>query len=331
MPPRCRRRRRPAVRSRCAGRLLASFYRCEFMELRSNQLAAHLERTLAPVYVIHGDEPLQAIEAGDAIRAAARRAGFDEREMLVVEPGFKWDAFLAAGANMGLFGARRLVDLAIPSGKPGVEGAKALELFASRVGPDQMLLVTLPKIDRAAQSSAWFTALADAGVAIAVYPLERDALPQWIAARLARARQRVAPETLAFLADRCEGNLLAAHQEIEKLVAPAAGRRARRRGCRARGDRRRALRRLPALGSVARGRARARAPHHRRARSRGRRHPAPAVAVRAKTSTRWRRCRRPWRPEHRCPPPCATRVSGASGRRRWSAPHGACRQRSSRR
>jgi DNA polymerase-3 subunit delta len=187
------------------------------MELRSHQLAAHLERTLAPVYVIHGDEPLQAIEAGDAIRAAARRAGFDEREMQVVETGFKWDAFLAAGANLGLFGARRLVDLAIPSGKPGVEGAKALELFASRVGPDQMLLVTLPKIDRAAQSAAWFTALADAGVAIAVYPLERDALPQWLAARLARARQRVTPETLAFLAERCEGNLLAAHQEIEKL------------------------------------------------------------------------------------------------------------------
>ena len=157
------------------------------MELRLNQLAANLERTLAPVYVIHGDEPLQAIEAGDAIRAAARRAGFDEREMLVVDAGFKWDAFLAASANLGLFGARRLVDLAIPSGKPGVEGAKALEAFASRVGPDQMLLVTLPKIDRAAQSSAWFTALADAGVAIAVYPLERDALPAWIAARLARA------------------------------------------------------------------------------------------------------------------------------------------------
>ena len=87
----------------------------------------------------------------------------------------------------------------------------------ARVGPDQILLVTLPKIDRAAQGSAWFSALADAGVAIAVYPLERDALPAWIAARLARQRQRAAPETLAFLADRCEGNLLAAHQEIEKL------------------------------------------------------------------------------------------------------------------
>ena len=187
------------------------------MELRLNQLAANLDRALAPVYVIHGDEPLLAIEAGDAIRAAARRAGFDEREVLVVDSGFKWDAFAAASANMGLFGTRKLVDLAIPSGKPGVEGAKALEASAAHAGPDQILLVTLPKIDRAAQASAWFTALADAGVAVTVYPLERDALPAWIAARLARQRQHAAPETLAFLADRCEGNLLAAHQEIEKL------------------------------------------------------------------------------------------------------------------
>ena len=137
--------------------------------------------------------------------------------MLVADSGFKWDAFLAASANMGLFGGRKLVDLAIPTGKPGVEGAKALEASAARAGPDQLLLVTLPKIDRTAQASAWFRALAHAGVAIAVYPLERDALPAWIAARLARHRQRAPPETLAFLADRCEGNLLAAHQEIEKL------------------------------------------------------------------------------------------------------------------
>jgi DNA polymerase-3 subunit delta len=187
------------------------------MDLRLSQLSAHLERTLLPIYVVHGDEPLLAIEAGDAIRAAARRAGYDEREILVAEPGFKWDAFLAANANLGLFGSRKLIDLRIPSGKPGGEGAKALEACAAHPGSDQMLLVTLPKQDRAAQSTAWFSALAGAGVAIAVYPLERDALPPWIAARLARQRQRVAPETLALLADRCEGNLLAAQQEIEKL------------------------------------------------------------------------------------------------------------------
>lgn len=187
------------------------------MELRLSQLAAHLERTLAPIYLVHGDEPLLAIEAGDAIRAAARRAGCDEREVLVVEPGFKWDAFLATRANRGLFGARKLVDLRIPSGKPGVEGAKALEACAAHPDADQLLLVTLPKLDRATQSSSWFSALTGAGTAVAVHALDRDTLPAWIAARLARQGQRVAPETLALLADRCEGNLLAARQEIEKL------------------------------------------------------------------------------------------------------------------
>ena len=190
------------------------------MILRQNQLAAHLERTLAPVYVVHGDEPLLAIEAGDAIRAAARKAGFDERNVLVVEKGFDWDAFRAANANLGLFGARKLVDLRVPSGKPGVDGAKALEASAASVctsNPDSVLLVTLPKLDRTAQSSGWFTALADAGVAIPVFALERSELPDWIAARLARQRQRASADTLEFLADRCEGNLFAAQQEIAKL------------------------------------------------------------------------------------------------------------------
>ncbi len=187
------------------------------MDIRANQLATHLERMLAPIYVIHGDEPLLAIEAGDAVRAAARKAGCDEREVLVVEPGFKWDAFMAANANLGLFGGRKLIDLRIPTGKPGVEGAKALEAYAGDPNPDHVTLVTLPKLDRSAQAAAWFTALSAAGVAVAVYPLDRVELPQWIAARLGRQKQTVGHETLAFLAERCEGNLFAAQQEIEKL------------------------------------------------------------------------------------------------------------------
>ena len=188
------------------------------MNLRPHQLAAHLERKLAPVYTIHGDEPLLAIEAGDAIRAAARKAGCEEREVLVVERGFDGNAFRAANANLGLFGTRKLLDLRIPSGKPGVEGAKALEACVVNPNPDNVMLVTLPRLDRAAQSAAWFAALAHAGVAIAVHPLERGELPAWIAARLARQGQTASAETLAFLADRCEGNLLAARQEIEKLA-----------------------------------------------------------------------------------------------------------------
>jgi len=187
------------------------------MELRLNQLAGHLERSLKPVYVIHGDEPLAAIEAADAIRKAARGAGVEEREVLVVDTGFRWDQFVAAHANLGLFGTRKLIDLRIPTGKPGVEGAKALERYAASPNADDVMLVTLPKLDRATQNATWFAALADAGVAIAVYPLEREELPPWIAARLARQQQRAGADTLAFLVDHCEGNLLAARQEIEKL------------------------------------------------------------------------------------------------------------------
>jgi DNA polymerase-3 subunit delta len=188
------------------------------VQVRPDDLAVHLARKLAPLYVVHGDEPLTALEAGDAIRAAARVAGCEERDVIVVEPGFKWDAFIGANANLGLFGSRKLVDLRIPGGKPGVEGGKALEAYAGNPNPDNVTLVTLPRLDRATQASAWFTALADAGVTVAVQPVERDAMPAWIAARLARQNQRGSSDVLAFLADHCEGNLLAARQEIEQLA-----------------------------------------------------------------------------------------------------------------
>jgi DNA polymerase III subunit delta len=188
------------------------------MQLAPAQLAAHLAKGLAPLYVVHGDEPLLAIEAGDQIRAAARAAGCDEREVMVVESGFKWDAFSAASRNLGLFGVRKIVDVRIPTGKPGIEGARVLEDCAANPNPDTTVLITLPRVDRTTQSSAWFSALEGAGVVIAVQPLERSELPAWIAARLARARQRASAETLQFLAYTTEGNLLAAQQEIEKLA-----------------------------------------------------------------------------------------------------------------
>lgn len=188
------------------------------MQIRLDDLAAQLARGVGALYVVHGDEPLLALEAGDLIRAAARAAGAVDREVLVAEPGFKWDTFLATNANASLFGDRKCVDLRIPSGKPGVEGGKALEAYARQPNPDNVTLVTLPRLDRTAQNSAWFTALADAGAVIAVYPVERDALPGWISARLSRQKQRASRETLVFLAEACEGNLLAARQEIEKLA-----------------------------------------------------------------------------------------------------------------
>ena len=187
------------------------------MQLRPAQLASHLATALQPLYVVHGDETLLALEAADAIRAAARAAGF-QREIFVAEPGFKWDAFAAAQRNLGLFGERRLIDLAIASGKPGAEGARALEDCAANRAPDTVTLITLPRLDRAAQSAAWFAALEAAGVSVAVYPVERTELPRWLADRLARQRQKVGDETLQFLADATEGNLLAAKQEIDKLA-----------------------------------------------------------------------------------------------------------------
>ena len=188
------------------------------MQLRAHELDAHLAKELKPLYVVHGDEPLAAIEAADAIRGAARRAGCEEREVFIVEQHFRWDAFVAANANLGLFASRRLIDVRIPSGKPGTEGAVALERHARNLPADNVTLISLPRVDRTTQTSAWFSALAESGVLVAVAPIDRGALPQWIAARLARNDQRASADTLAFLAERCEGNLLAARQEIEKLA-----------------------------------------------------------------------------------------------------------------
>ena len=187
-------------------------------QLRPEALEAHLAKHLAPLYVIHGDEPLTALEAADAVRAAARRAGCEDREIFVAEQHFRWDGFIGANANLGLFGSRKLVDLRIPSGKPGVEGAAVLARYAENPNPDNITLITLPRLDRATQSSAWFTSLARVGVTVAVPAIDRAALPAWIASRLARNGQSGDSETLAFLAERCEGNLLAASQEIEKLA-----------------------------------------------------------------------------------------------------------------
>ena len=124
------------------------------MNVRPEDLEARLAKGVGPLYVVHGDEPLLSLEAGDAVRAAARRAGAVERDVRVVEQGFKWDAFVAANANRGLFGDRRLVDLRIPSGKPGNDGSQALERYAKDPNPDNVTLVTLPRLDKAAQASA---------------------------------------------------------------------------------------------------------------------------------------------------------------------------------
>jgi len=188
------------------------------MQLRAEQLEAHLRKTLAPLYVIHGDEPLLALEAADAVRAAARARGFAEREVFIAERGFDWSELAHAGASRSLFGGAKIIELRVPTGKPGAEGGATLAAHCARLDAEVLTLVSLPRLDRATQASAWFTALAGAGVVIEVWPVERARLPEWIGARLARQGQRASRAVLEFLADRVEGNLLAAHQEVQKLA-----------------------------------------------------------------------------------------------------------------
>ena len=194
------------------------------MQIKPDQLAAHLAKGLRPLYTVWGDEPLLAQEAGDAIRAAARAAGYGERQVHTVAGAhFDWSGLLGAAMAMSLFSDRQLIEIRIPSGKPGKDGSEALQRYCETLGGDDVVtLVQLPKLDRTQQTSAWFSALDSAGVTVRVDPIARNALPQWIAQRLAAQGQRVAggdegQRTLAFFADRIEGNLLAAHQEIQKL------------------------------------------------------------------------------------------------------------------
>ena len=193
------------------------------MQVRADQLASHLQKGLRTIYTVWGDEPLLAQEAGDAIRAAARAAGCTERQVHTVAGAhFDWSGLLGASQAMSLFSDKQLIEIRIPSGKPGTEGSKALQAYCETLSDDVVTLVQLPKLDRQQQSAAWFTALDGAGVTVRVDPVERKALPQWIAQRLAAQQQRVqggepGQQTLAFFSDRIEGNLLAAHQEIQKL------------------------------------------------------------------------------------------------------------------
>lgn len=187
------------------------------MNLRPDQLAAQLERPLATLWLLHGNEPLLVLEAADAIRAAARRQGYEERETLVVGQGFKWDALTLAAGNMSLFGGAKLIDLRIPSGKPGRDGGDALQRYIAALPAQTLTLITLPEIDWQTRKTAWFKAVADAATTLELNAPERERLPEWVGRRLAAQQQSAPPEALAFIADHVEGNLLAAHQEILKL------------------------------------------------------------------------------------------------------------------
>jgi DNA polymerase-3 subunit delta len=195
------------------------------MQLALAQLAAHLQKGLRSLYTLHGDEPLLMQEAADAIRTAARAHGYTERTVHTVAGAhFDWSEVLAAGGSLSLFADKQIVEVRIPSGKPGKDGSAAIQqLVAQAQGQDDTLtLFMLPRLDFATRKGAWFAALEGGGVSIAVDTIERTALPQWIAQRLQLQGQHVVAgeegqRTLQFFADRVEGNLLAAHQEIQKL------------------------------------------------------------------------------------------------------------------
>ena len=195
------------------------------MQIALNQLPAQLGKGLRTLYTVHGDEALLVQEAVDAIRAAARAAGHTERSSFTVAGAhFDWSAVLAAGGSLSLFADKQIIEVRIPSGKPGKDGSAALQQLAdSSVGNDSSLtIVILPRLDKATKSGAWFAALETHGATVQVDSIERAALPPWIAQRLQLQGQHVksgeeGQRTLAFFADRVEGNLLAAHQEIQKL------------------------------------------------------------------------------------------------------------------
>lgn len=195
------------------------------MQLAAAQLPAHLGKGLKSLYTLHGDEALLVQEAADAIRAEARKQGFTERVVHTVAGAhFDWSEVLASGGSMSLFGDKQIVEVRIPSGKPGKEGSPAIQQMAQQSqGNDGLLtLFILPKLDKMSKTGAWFGALESFGVTLEIPDIERRALAPWLMQRLAQVGLRVkggeeGERTLKFFADRVEGNLLAAHQEIQKL------------------------------------------------------------------------------------------------------------------
>lgn len=187
------------------------------MRLDSSQLKQHLTQNLSRLYVLVGDEPLAQSECLDALRLAARKAGADERTGFIVERNFNWQQIGQFAQALSLFSSQRILEIHIPNGKPGVDGGKALVELAANLIPDTTIIITLPELEREAKNSAWFNALQSACTLIELKEVIPSQLPQWLAARLKAQNQSTDAATLAFIAHQVEGNLLAAHQEVQKL------------------------------------------------------------------------------------------------------------------
>lgn len=187
------------------------------MQLKVEQLESTLQRNLKPVYLISGDEPLQLGEAADAVRAAARAAGYLQREVVAIDTGNEWPQFTTETQSLSIFADRKLIDLRLPSGKPGQEGSKSLQQYCQHPPADTLLLISAGKIEAASKKSHWWQAIDAAGVVIQVWPLQGAELFGWLQRRAERKGMHLDNEAARNLAARIEGNLLAAAQEIEKL------------------------------------------------------------------------------------------------------------------
>jgi DNA polymerase-3 subunit delta len=187
------------------------------LKIRANQLSSHLKKSLAPCYLVTGDEHLLVSEALDEIRAAAKTRGFGTRELHVATTGFDWGQLTASTSNMSLFAEQRIVELRLPTGKPGRSGGQAIVDLVEQAGPELLFVVTAPKLDKGSTNAKWAKAMDQKGVSLPVWPITLRELPGWIANRMRQAGLQPDRDAVAMIADRVEGNLLAAGQEIEKL------------------------------------------------------------------------------------------------------------------
>ena len=188
------------------------------MKISGDNLAASLARQLQTIYLVSGDEPLLVNEAADAVRAAARSKGFTERELHFVERGFDWQGLIADSRSMSLFAQRKLIEIRMANAAPGEQGADAIVELAEQPSPDNLVLIMAAKLDGRTQGSRWVSAVEKRGVLVQVWPIDLPRLPAWIRERLGRHKLQADTAAAALLAERVEGNLLAAHQEIEKLA-----------------------------------------------------------------------------------------------------------------
>jgi DNA polymerase III subunit delta len=188
------------------------------LKVSFDQFPAQLNRALPPICLIAGDETLLVNEASDLLRERARQQGFSEREVLFVERGFDWNSLRTASQSLSLFADRRLIEVRLNAASPGVEGSEVLVELAERAAADTLILLTGNKLDSKSHSARWVTAIEKHGVFMPVWPVEAAQLPAWIAKRLQRAGLRAEHAVASLIAERVEGNLLAAQQEIDKLV-----------------------------------------------------------------------------------------------------------------